>query len=57
MNPPRKPSLRSALLSRGKKLVGRPGEFLETKTDFHLCRDTLRCRAVSRALAKSLTVQ
>ena len=57
MNPPRKPSLRSALLSRGKKLVGQPGEFLETKTDFHLCRDTLRCRAVSRALAKSLTVE
>ena len=29
MSPPRKPSLRSVLPSRGKKLLGRPGEFLE----------------------------
>ncbi|MBS3935574.1 MAG: dTDP-4-dehydrorhamnose reductase [Sulfuritalea sp.] len=28
MSPPRKPSLRSVLPSRGKKLLGRPGEFL-----------------------------
>lgn len=30
MNPPRKPSLRSVPPSRGKKLLGRPGEFLES---------------------------
>jgi dTMP kinase len=29
MNPPRKPSLRSVLPSRGKKLLGRPSEFLK----------------------------
>jgi hypothetical protein len=28
MSPPRKPSLRSVLPSRGEKLLGRPGEFL-----------------------------
>ena len=32
MSPPRKPSLRSVLPSRGKKLLGRPGEFLTANT-------------------------
>ncbi len=34
MSPPRKPSLRSVLPSRGKKLLGRPGEFLEKVAPF-----------------------
>ncbi len=39
MSPPRNPSLRSALPSRGKKLLGRPGEFVEKSSGEEIVRE------------------